>query len=619
MLQRIIITVIVCLSGFSLSAQNTEKNEEEDKRNLTREMTLEREYDPIVQDAAKVNTLPLVKEMTVQKRPIVYSDYTISLFPEKQLNVLPDGTTPMDVLHSVRNGYLHASGGMFMNFVGDFGYHLLNNSNSKLGIWFSHRSANGNVRFLNNDTLKRKAVINDNIGGIDFNHRFNKSVLKLGGKFGYSAFNYYGVPTNRAAVRYVVTSSYDDANSVYEQDYDTDTNQGNRLINAYAALASTDKTALGYHFGVDFSNFNQKYSMNADSKGMTENHFKIDFGLSSAVNDGKSFGADITANVLTYTAPDVISYSIPDSAFKTHFNGTINPYFLLEKDTWRLLLGVNLMLVSQNSETDFLASPNISFTAKIADLSVFYTDLKGGIESNSMAELSRLNRYINTFFTADASKTWADLTLGFRGSPAAGFWFDVFGGFKYTEGEVFFNPSSYAFTDKCFPNMSMTYQPVSQRVQGGLELKYDYRQVVDFYLKGVYYHYTVKDIDTWKNAASVRLSNYYESENESTKPLGKPSLVINAGVNVRPVKPLTISLDYTMLSGMYAGYYDDTFDYKIDKMPAVNDLRLRSSWQFTDQFSLYAQLNNLLFRRHEIFYGYPLQPFSVMGGFNVNF
>ena len=47
-------------------------------------MTLEREYDPSVQDASKVNTLPVVKEPEVRKIPIDYSNYTIAADPQKE-------------------------------------------------------------------------------------------------------------------------------------------------------------------------------------------------------------------------------------------------------------------------------------------------------------------------------------------------------------------------------------------------------------------------------------------------------------------------------------------------------------------------------------------------------
>ena len=620
-----VVMMSAVLSGISLCgfAQEADKKNEisereriERQEDLNREMTLEREYNPIVQDATKVNTLPEVREISVTKRPIVYSDYAVPLIPEKQMSVLPAASLMTDVEHIKRNGYLHFGGGMLMNLMGDFGYHLLNTDRDDLGVWFSHRSTNGNVEFKNDSIEKRKAKFNDNLGGLDFKHRFNTATMKLGGKFGHSTFNYYGIPTNR----YPLTKS------------DYDTNQANRLINVYGGVASDIATSLGYHVDIDFTNFKQKYSLGKEFDGMTENHIGIGFGLNSPVNNGSFFGVDIKANILTYTEPTpVVEYGgypspeilfVDSAAYDTHVNATLTPYYQIGSDTWKLKLGVNLALVSQNKEIDVFVSPNINLEASIANWSVFYADLGGGVESNSMAELSRTNRYINPVFTADASKTWADLTIGVRSSATAGLWFDIFAGYKYTVSDVLFNPSSYAWVDEGFNNVSMVFQPTTQRIQVGATLKYDYKKVVDFYLKGVYNHYTLKYEDTWKNFyAGSGLG-----EDDDLEAYGRPTFVANAGINVRPVKPFTVSLDYCMMSGIYAynGRRQPSYSSLSNvgeniKMSTINDLRFRASWKFNDMFSIYAQCNNLLFQKQELYYGYPLQPFSAMAGFVVNF
>ena len=72
---------VVVLLGSTMTAQAQETKEKE-KENLNREMTLEREYDPTVQDASKVNTLPVIKEPEVKKMSIDYATYTVPTAPE---------------------------------------------------------------------------------------------------------------------------------------------------------------------------------------------------------------------------------------------------------------------------------------------------------------------------------------------------------------------------------------------------------------------------------------------------------------------------------------------------------------------------------------------------------
>jgi hypothetical protein len=577
--------------------ENAENYKEERQKDLNREMTLEREYDPIAQDAAKINTLPVVRDINIAKRPIVYSDYAVPVLPDKEMNVLPAGTLMTEVEHGKRNGYLHFAGGMLMNFNGDAGYHLLNTDRDKLDIFFSHRSTNGDVRFSVDSLAKRKAKLNDNIGGLNFRHRFDAATLSLGGNFGYSSFNYYGLPAT-------VYSATPAANS------DTTTNQGNRYINVYAGIASGETSSPGYHIGVDYKNFNRKYALSKAYDGMTENNVGINMGIYSPFNDGQRFGVDLKMNMLTYAVPasDIYS-SIADSAFDNRYEVTLSPYYRKESEKLRLLLGLNVMLVYQK-EAEVFVSPNIALDVPVANWSLFYLNLGGGIESNTVYELSRLNRYINPLFAPDASKTWADMKLGIRSSASAGLWFDIFAGYKYTESDVFYNPSSYDWIDNGFNNVSMVFQPVTQRIQAGATLKYDYKHVFDFYLKGVYNYYNFKYLDTWKN---VYAANGMD-ESSDMESYGKPVFTFDAGVNVRPLKPLTASLHYHMLSGMYAYVNRENI-----KMNTINDLSLRVSWMFNDMFGVYAQFNNLLFQKQELYYGYPLQSFTAMGGFSVNF
>jgi hypothetical protein len=609
-----VVTMAALLSGITVPGfaqepdkeqENAKNYKEERQKDLNREMTLEREYDPIVQDAAKINTRPVVRDVNIAKRPIVYSDYAVPVLPDKEMNVLPPGTLMTEVEHGKRDGYLHIAGGMLMNFNGDIGYHLLNTDRDKLGIFFSHRSTNGNVRFSVDSLAKRIAKRNDNTGGLDFRHRFDAATLSIGGNFGYSSFNYYGLPATIYSVTPAAAAGLPAGNS------DSTTNQGNRYINVYAGIASGETSSPGYHIGVDYKNFNQKYALSKAYEGMTENNVGLNLGINSPFNDSQCFGVDLKMNMLTYTAPILgDDHSITDSVtFDNRYEVTFRPYYRKESEKLRLLLGLNVALVYQK-EAEVFVSPNIAIDVPVANWSLFYLNLGGGIESNTMYELSRLNRYINPAFAPDASKTWADTKIGIRSSASSGLWFDIFAGYKYTEADVFYNPSSYDWIDNGFNNVSMVFQPVSQRIQAGATLKYDYKRVFDFYLKGVCHYYQFKYIDMWKN---VYAANGVD-ESDGMKPYGKPAFTIDAGVNVYPLKPLTVSLHYRMLSGMYAYINKENV-----KMNAINDANLRASWMFNDVLGVYTQFNNLLFQKQELYYGYPLQPFTVMGGFSVNF
>ena len=89
----------LCMTALLGSAVAVHAQEDQTKeKELNRQMTLEREYDPTVQDANKVNTLPEVKEPEVTKRAIDYATFTLPIDPEKEISLLPSGNVMTDIL-----------------------------------------------------------------------------------------------------------------------------------------------------------------------------------------------------------------------------------------------------------------------------------------------------------------------------------------------------------------------------------------------------------------------------------------------------------------------------------------------------------------------------------------
>ena len=207
------------------------------KNALEREMTLEREYDPTVLDANKVNTLPAIKEPEARKIPIDYSDYTIPASPAPQIGILPAGNMMTEIAHNKRRGYLNLGVGTYLNINGDVGYHILSTEKDKLNVWYSHRSTNGNVSYSQLDDVKVKAKINDNLGGVGYTHAFDKMLLNMGLRYGYSAFNYYGLPNGN--------SSSLPLEQQLEQ-VDRETNQVNQTIMAKVGVESKEGADVGY-------------------------------------------------------------------------------------------------------------------------------------------------------------------------------------------------------------------------------------------------------------------------------------------------------------------------------------------------------------------------------------
>lgn len=562
-------------------------------KNLNREMTLEREYDPSVQDASKVNTLPEIKEPEVRKIPIDYATYTVPGEPEKEIGLLPPGNVMTQMNYDKRRGYFNFGGGTYLNLNGDLGYHILSTEADRLNIWFSHRSTSGKVKYIDTDE-KVKAKLNNNLGGLDFRHRFDRLDLKLGAKYGYSTFNYYGLPV-------VYSPEFnDDMLLPNPLPGDRDTNQASQTIRVYAGIESKEEASTGYLLDVDYRNFSYKYAKNPMYDGATEQAVGARFDLNAAFNGTMRIGLGGNVRYFAYGLP---GQGLSDTqTFEDRADITLSPYYKVEGDNWHIKLGANVMFYT-GDHRKFMASPDVAMDFVVADKTVLYLQAGGKLYANSMYDMARLNRYVDPTAGVTPSRNWVDARIGLKCGAAPGFWFDVFGGYKKTSDDVFFVPY-FQQTAEGFGNVSQVLRGVnSDRLFIGLNLKYSYQQFFDFALKGVYNHWTLDYDDEASSSVGVEWEAF-----------GKPKMEVTASITVKPVDRLAFLLDYYLATDRYT-----LLQGRNVKMKNINELNLTGSYTFNDTFGVYAQLNNILGQKYEMIYGYPLQNFSAMVGVNINF
>jgi hypothetical protein len=587
-----ILCVAVFLGGaFSLSAQ------EDKKKELNREMTLEREFDPTVQDANKVNTLPEVKEPVVKKTPIDFSTYTTALEPDKELTTLPSGKIDTDIAFNKRRGYFNFGGGTYLNLNGDLGYHILSTEKDRLGVWFSHRSTNGNVKYLQIDE-KQKAKVNDNIGGLDFKHVFAKNILELGAKYGYSTFNYYGLP-------YMQYTSQEDLSKILNG-FDRDTNQGEQTVAFNLGLSSKEERGFLYEFNVGYTNFSRKYGLLVDMDGIKQNTVDVDLDLSAGFNGNMRVGLE---GKVGYSAYSDIMYEGEDfSEYENSVDIALSPYYKVEGENWGIKLGAKLLYTRYGDEGKISAAPNVEANVTVADKTQLYLNADGGLISNTAYDISRSYRYINPILGIEPSINNLDARVGIKSGVAPGFWFDIYGGYNITNDDFLLSTQYYDdFADDLsagFYNALLAQRYDTKRFFVGVNLKYAYQETVEFGLKGQY------------NGWTVKLPDDLSDTDLSLKAFGKPDTEINASVTLRPFKGLSASLNYYLGTGRYTDIIEGN---SFMKMKNINELNLTGNYTLNDTFGIYLKLTNVLCQKYDIYYGYPAQSIGAMVGINLNF
>ena len=594
----------LCMTALLGSAVAVHAQEDQTKeKELNRQMTLEREYDPTVQDANKVNTLPEVKEPEVTKRAIDYATFTLPIDPEKEISLLPSGNVMTDIQYNKRRGYFNFGGGTHLNLNGDIGYHILSTDRDKLNIWFSHRSTNGNVKYIQEvepEHEKVKAKINDNLGGIGFSHLFRRATLDLGARYGYSAYNYYGLPFSSSS-----TLGFDLA--------DRNTRQVDQTIQGYVGVRSAEGAPMGYDVRFDYTHFGHKYGASADHDGVKENTIALGLDLFAPFNGNQRIGIALDARYFNYSLPPQESYT-PEtgdtpytfSTYENHFNGVLNPYYRIEGDNWHVKLGAKLMLAAGFDYWDggkFYASPDVSADVTVARRTLLYAKVGGEMRHNSMYSLTQENRYADPLDATLPSFNWLDAKLGLKCGAAPGFWFDVFAGYAATSNDYYFMAYNPLMQDQF--NYIVTRSDIdSKRFYVGADLKYSYQKLLDIHLKGVYNNWTMNQGDSYVGG----------TPNHEIDPIGKPEMELTAGITLRPVDRVSASLDYYLATGRNAEVFGT-----VEEMDNINELNLTGAYTLNDTFGLYLKLNNVLCQKYELYYGYPMQSFSAMIGVNINF
>ncbi|GAB6395010.1 MAG: TonB-dependent receptor [Bacteroidales bacterium] len=551
---------IIVLLGVvaTLPAQENRTNSD-----LNREMTLERAYDPSVQDANKVNTLPAVREPVITKIPIDYAVLSLPAEPAREISLLPAAPVMTAMQYKGQRGYLNLGVGTYLNLNGDVGYPvILRSGKDRLTIFLSHRSTNGDVKFLT-DSGKVRAKLNDNLGGINFRHRFDLATLNIGAKYSYSTFNYYGAYLPSPALA----------------DVDTATNQANGEFTINAGIESVEDAPVGYLLAADYTNFSYKYGSDGSTNGLTEHSVGAKAGLSTEFGGNQRIGIGGKFNYYYYARPDS-----GNVAAENHLEATITPYYLIENNTWNIRIGANLMAITGNNRKLFV-SPNLAANIRIGDKTTLYVNAGGEIRSNSLYKLSRENRYINPYDSVAPSRTSLNAVAGIKSGAITGFRFNIFGEYKITDNDYFFVP---------YRNMSRTLLLNSKRWRGGMIFEYVQPKVFEAALKGIYNRTKLPD---------------------GHKSYGRPVTEWTASINVHPVKRAALGLSYYLAAGRKTLLSDG----EIAKMKNISELNFTGSYTFNDTFGVYLKLNNLLFQQYELFYGYPLQGFNAMAGININF
>ena len=146
---------------------------------LNRSVTVERDFQPVIQAAGKVATKPAVVETTIEPAPVEYSTYTVQVSPEAAINPMLSQPTRFEPSKPY-NGFIRGALGHPFTRL-DFGYHLDDGKKSILDVFAHH-----------DGEWCREMMLSKTKVGLNFTHPFSTCDLYFGVNGGNIYYHRYG-------------------------------------------------------------------------------------------------------------------------------------------------------------------------------------------------------------------------------------------------------------------------------------------------------------------------------------------------------------------------------------------------------------------------------------------
>ena len=592
----------IALSGLALLLSGTLFAQQDSA--LHRSVTVERDFQPVIQAAGKIATKPAVVETKIESSQVHYSDFTAEVTPQATFNPLLSQPTRFEPGRKY-NGYIRGALG-HPNTLLDFGYHLDDTKNSILDVYAHHRAEWG------------LAALSKTKVGLNFTHTYSKCDLYFGLSGGNIFYHKYGHFYDYSQT-FGMWAKNDEA---YPKPYKDKTSLWTAEV--YLGVKANAKQDVQYQVQTGYMLF-------AKAGAVSEHQLRTkgSFDWHSAEHH---VGAQLYVQNNFLQLNDALG--IPNSLYqKSRHNFRIEPYYAYEGTRLRVHVGVNFdlnigkghQILSKTENVSFAPSPHINLEAQIAkQWLTIYADIKGSLGFGSLQSYMEENRYSMIhagIIRPCAPYTPVDAELGFHIRPHRDVLIEIHGGYAYM---------MYEDCWKAWVNDTTVFEPLNkplmagdfihdhadnyQRGKIGGQLNYHYQDLVRVNLHGDYYIWkgdtTVYDRPNWELGLRIdgRINKNWSLYSDNHFAGKRLALATDGEHWLAPTIDLNLGLQYDMWVGKVKNE---------STKGKTNNNALRPEPQ--PNLTLFFQLNNWLHRKNEIYYGYRSQGINFLLGATYRF
>lgn len=578
--KNILIPVFLCFCLLA-GAQNVDQN-----------VTVEREYKPVIQDAGKITTKPEVLEITVDKKQAAYTDFNFPLQVDQNLSVLSAAQLTREKRERL-SSYVRAGIGNYWNTMADVALPIIKSSDTKLDFQLNHYGSFADSMAFsttNADLLFDHYFDNLSLyAGVGVGHEYRTFYGTNYDKSGTTPVNLLNLATTMGATEYsekdlvrvtrtALLFSLNDIAGLPKSDYVW-------KYNAYVGVKSLpDADGLRYDTRVKYDAFNSH-------NGLVENQLLTTASFDNENNENR-IGIDVSLCNLFYSANNMdINFWDTYSVF------SVNPYYKIERDNWKVRLGVKSSF-SFIHGNPFNPAPDIYGELKAAPKWLaLYAGITGAYDVNTLSSIYDENKYVYTDLRVKDTYTPFNTYFGVKVKPLFNLLIDAYVNYKYIDNQYFYvNKKYYApsVADSIlYTNRFNVAYSQATLLKIGARANYNIRNIVNVELKGAY------------NGWDVATEDYAWN---------KPKWEWSLNSDVRFTRNFNVSANLFYVGERFAKLGDTAV-----RMNPYADINLAASYSYTKQFTVFAKLNNILNTKYEMYYGYRVQGVNALVGVAYSF
>ncbi len=538
---------------------------------LSKEVQVVKPYTPTISDAFKIRFAPRLDDtLKVETRFNYYIQPVMEPidFRVKSLESIP---LRKERLPDLKHSFVRLGFGNYWTPLAELDINTTRNKNSSLGVNMSHISSQGRIK-IPGDTSKVYAGYARNDVKMYGQRFFNRSTLSGDVHFNEQHHYLYGFSTDTLGNGALVTPIAD--RLFTKQDIPT---QMHLVVGGQFRLKADERGRKGFWYQLDGG-----YDFLLDAQKEMEHNGNLLFQFSQHFKSWQ-FGGDIGA----------------DYAYRQRPSDSIH-YVIARADPWvgfqwnYITLKAGPKLAMDRNASKFYFYPNVLMEVNITNKVVPYLGLNGYYENNNYLKISKENPFVADDLDILPTNHRFIALGGLRGRFLPRVAFNLYVSWEDVENWHFYVPD----TTEAYDNRYIVEYDDGSLLSMGGEVSLRQSERLSIILKGNYYRYTLDSLPA---------------------PWHKPQWDATVTTRYAFDEKLMLQADVYLLGAQQVPSVDLVAYGATKQLDGLIDVNLSAEYQFTQAFSVFGRINNMISDNYYVWQNYPIQGINFLAGLTWTF